>query len=495
MKSLTLKNNVAPIVIIASAIFVGGVITIMPALAIILATISISSVVLYFAIRSPFYAFLLFVVLLPFEAALVIELGFTIRPAYIGLLLVVLSLFMHGALSESMTGSFRSVLNVPILCFISVAGISLIMHIFVPLPEVFLTDTMRVRGSDFRGVVQWFLLIFFSSCYFVTLFFCSDEKKLMLVLKVYIGIAFVIAIYGIYQVIAIHYHLPFADITNALGTGGTEIRGPFEGVTDIHIFRPHATFQEPLNLAHYLLSVLPFLLSLYIYNRKTPTSNGKIPHIGVVPIIIMVIAFVFSQSRGAWIGFLVALLVIIAPMKAIHRIKLFFASSVAFLTLSIFIFFYFPEYENLLGLISHRLSDQLLFQDPRWAQLSFTLDLFKQYPLLGVGYGAYGLHHAAYSNSQVLGGALGIFWSLLAETGVCGFLVFSWLIVVYYKTLIYALKRSVGTDWYPYILGYLSSFSGMMVQYLSFGDRLNMYVWVFMAISMATVKLIDKGQK
>jgi O-antigen ligase len=235
---------------------------------------------------------------------------------------------------------------------------------------------------------------------------------------------------------------------------------------------------------------------LYFYRRKAKIANGSFIHIiGIIPIFIMLTALIFTQSRGAWLGFLVALLVILLLARTRHRIKLFSVLALTIIGFNFLAAFYLPEYRNLLGLITVRFLGDTFLQDPRFTYLPFTLDIFKQYPILGVGIGGYGLQLASYFNYPLLGSAHGIFWSVLAETGIIGFLAFSWLIFVYYKTLIHALKKAKGTHWYPYIIGYLACFTGMMVQYLSFGDRLNMYVWVFMGVSMATVKLIKKEQK
>ena len=55
----------------------------------------------------------------------------------------------------------------------------------------------------------------------------------------------------------------------------------------------------------------------------------------------------------------------------------------------------------------------------------------------------------------------------------------------------YALKKTKDTELFPYVLGVMASFTAMLAQYFTFGDRFNLYFWVFLGISMAVAKLVD----
>ena len=172
------------------------------------------------------------------------------------------------------------------------------------------------------------------------------------------------------------------------------------------------------------------------------------------------------------------------------RYKLKLIGILLFLTLAVgffFSFFFSGIYQDTLEELTYRFSF-----GPRLAYYSFIFELWKQYPVLGVGIGNYGFHAASYFSSSLLVSAHGIFWQSLVETGILGFLVFCLLILIYYRTMIQTLVKVRGTYWYPYLIGYLASFTAMMIQYLTFGDRFNLYFWFFLGISMATLRIIGK---
>lgn len=442
------------------------------------------------SLKFPFHAFLIFVITLPLEATLVIEAGFTIRPSYVVLLFLLMGLLSRALFSGRIIGSFKTPLNLPIFAYITVAALSLMIATLFYLPStVILAESMRYRGSELRGLIQLFLLIFYSLTYFLTVYFCSNKKRLLLTLNVYIGVALIISLYGTYQFLAIYYHLPFVDITNAISTGGEHI-GVLHSSSPAY-FRSHGTFQEPLNFGHYLVSVIPFLLALYLCQEKKGKKILLI--ISLLPILIMLMSLILTKSRGAWIGFFGSLVLILFFINVKQRIKVFGILAFIGIILGIFASFYLPEgYNNIPVIFSQRFVEIDFATDPRIAYIGYIIRLFKQYPILGVGIGNYGFHAASYFGSNLVVSAHGIYGRILAETGLLGFMSFCWLLAVYYRTLFGTLKKVKDTNWYPYLVGYLAGFTGLMIQYLFFGDRLNMYVWFFMGVAMASVKLIEK---
>jgi O-antigen ligase len=443
------------------------------------------------SLKSPFHTFLIFIITLPLEATLVLEVGFTIRASYIVLLSLLSGMLMR-SLSSRKIGNFITPLDIPIFGYIAITALSLLFAtLFYPPPAVSLAEVMEYRGSELRGIIQLFLLIFFSLTYFLTVYFCSDKERLFITLRLYIGIAFILSLYGIYQFLAIYHKLPFVDITNAISTGGGHI-GVLHSNNPAY-FRPHGTFQEPLNFGHYLLSVIPFLLALYLHQQKKERKKDIYSGVPLVAVLIMVMVLILTKSRGTWLGFLGSLILLIFFINARQRLKVFGILVFIGVVLGVFASFYLPEGYNKLPIIfTQRFFEIDLATDPRIAYIVYIIRLVRKHPVLGVGIGNYGFYAASYFGRDLIVSAHGLFSRILVETGILGFVCFGTLLTVYCTTLIKLLKQTIHTYWYPYLIGYLAGFTGLMIQYLFFGDRLNMYVWFFMGISMATVKLIKQ---
>jgi len=448
-------------------------------------------VAILMALRFPFYGFLLFVMTLPLEAALVLEVGFTIRPSYlalVGITFIILSQFVL----DSPSGSFNSPLTLTICVYLGISAFSLIMTILSPPSMVDLVPEVKLRGSELRSLVQIAFLLFSSLVYFYTVYFCSDASRIGRAIRIHIYTAVVLSIYGIYQFLAYILELPFLDITNALGTGGGIYQVAKYG--SWYYFRSHGTFQEPLNFGHYLLSALPLVFALALYPRSSYSNVWRPMKTYSVPILLMSSALFLTRSRGAWLGFLggmLSLLIIVVNWKSC--LKILSTISVGSAAIHLAMTFFLPDaYEMLWKAVAERFSEGQLAYEPRFHFFPFTIALFQQYPILGVGIGNYPLHQAAEFGFGLLGTAYGVFWQALVETGILGFLAFSFLLLHFYYVLFRALRQAKNGPWYPYLLGYLACFTAMMTQYLFLGDRLNLYVWFLMGLAISTARLVER---
>lgn len=441
----------------------------------------------FLAFHSPFYSFLLFIITLPLEAAFVFEVGFTIRISYLILLISLFALFFSRKKLH-----FRSPLNLPIFLFLGIATLSLLMTIQVPPPEIRLAETMQYRGSEFRSLIQLLILFLFISAYFLTLHFCSDENKLNKVLKTYIFVALIISLYGIYQFFAVYFSLPFVDITTALSTSG--LGYGVKHYTEPSLFRSHATFQEPLNLGNYILSILPFLVALYLSGHKK--NHFRKPLLSIKPNLFIIFIFVTSllltKSRGAWAGFIIALGLIFLLMKMKYKFKIIAMVAFIIIFFSIVLLpFMSSRYDNLVEFITFRFREEILSKEPRIVSLLFLFDIWKRYPIFGVGIGNYGFYAAQYFDSSLIVSGVGTWLQNLVEKGIFGFLSFILLIFIFYKIAFRSLRMTKNTPWYFYTVGFLASFTGMLIQYLFSFDRFPLYFWVFLGISIATFRLME----
>src|SRR3990172_5019669 len=81
------------------------------------------------------YTFLLLIITLPLEAALVLEIGFTVRMSYLVLIPLIVGMCLHRG-SEWPYLNFRSPLTVPIALYLAAAALSLVVLMIYPPPDV-----------------------------------------------------------------------------------------------------------------------------------------------------------------------------------------------------------------------------------------------------------------------------------------------------------------------------------------------------------------------
>jgi O-antigen ligase len=468
---------------------------------------------------SPFRIFLILVLSIPLSAIMAIDIGFTIVPAYILLLLLIFIMVVSREFWYS-----KSTLDFAIIAFLGVCALSIVQTIRIPPPRLEFAGTMRYRGVWFRSIIQLLLVSFFSIAYFFTVHFCgNDRKRLDILLKAHIVMAVLIAVYGIYQAFAVHFDLPLKDFTTALRTSG-EGYGSLWTDVEFGRYRSQATFSEPLGFGNYLLSALPLLLAFgsitksYIDLRERKWMPG-----GTLALVVTLffVALFMTRSRGPLISLALSMLLM---MVLLGKKNLPVFIGYVIISMSI-LAVYYSMTTRYMGVSSDvmqvlRFGDisKVLRMEEISQALSFGVDsdasdsalrdlisgqrflfnfylvpkLLSQHPILGVGIGNFPLHASVILRTRIMISPVGLWANILAETGFLGFSVFCWMMFTYYRTMIRTLAKVRGTYWAPYIVGVLACVTGFMVHYLSWGARMDMFTWFFIGISMAIVKLVDQ---
>ncbi|MGE5578385.1 MAG: O-antigen ligase family protein [Syntrophothermus sp.] len=441
-----------------------------------------------YALRSSFNAFQLVIATLPLEAAFVLEIGFTVRMAYLFLILTLFVMTATKSLSLPSTP-----LDMPLVAYLSVAAFSVVQTIFFPPDEVGLLSSQALRGMSGRGMVQLFILGLMLLTFYLTVLFNRQPQSWRRSFGIYLTAATVAAIYGIYQIPAIYLDLPFRDINNALltrATGKGEILA-FWQTSRVWIYRARSTFQEPLNLANFLLSVLPVVLALYL-----GAGRGK-ERVRLAAIAgVMFLALFFTFARGGWLSFLVAFAILLVGAPQRKKVGLMTLLLLGIGATGMTIFGLLTSQGSSLG-IAQLVLNRFDITPSDMARLTYVttmFDLFKEHLLLGVGWGNLPLHLANRLGLPVLVSAHGVWWQALGESGIIGFVVLGWVVGAWYLTMLRTLSKVRGTGWYYYILGFIASLTGMLVQYFSFGDRLSMYVWFVMGMAIAIAKMTETGK-
>ena len=198
-------------------------------------------------------------------------------------------------------------------------------------------------------------------------------------------------------------------------------------------------------------------------------------------------AFFFSLSRGAWLGFAMAVVVMTALRS--RRAFLLFALAGIILTGLLLI----GSLNILPQALAERIADVPTFLglnlfDPRSVLLTdenfgivdrmahwfAAWNMFNDFPWLGVGIGNYGVVYPLYGLREwpfSLGHAHNFYLNMLAETGLIGFLFYGFMVI---SALVYAWKvsRETAGVWRAVSLGILGALVALSVH--NFFD--NLYV-------------------
>lgn len=185
--------------------------------------------------------------------------------------------------------------------------------------------------------------------------------------------------------------------------------------------RPMSTQLNPAILGTYLVGCLPF--SIFLLTKKERFNRW----ISTLSLILSLIVIILTFSRGAFLGFVIFFLFYFWKKKQTLFIKYF----VSFLTIFIMIVSFhthspFARF-GIKGLLFGNFHTSL-FSDYRLLRVFVSLRMFKIHPFVGLGLNNYRINFHTYSPVQEIGDewkiADNMYLTLLAETGIIGFLVF-----------------------------------------------------------------------
>lgn len=180
----------------------------------------------------------------------------------------------------------------------------------------------------------------------------------------------------------------------------------------------------PNDLASYLNLILPFALACSVV-RGSPWKS-----LGACTLVMGTAALFCTQSRGGMLGFGCMLLAAIHFLVEKPRTRVLLVCAMATLALSLYLGVAPPGAEHL-GWSDLSSGATRLYL---WAA---ALQLFLGSPLHGVGWGNFQVLYRAYLDESMVGesqlGVHSTYLSLLAETGILGFLSFLTLLVVGFR--------------------------------------------------------------
>jgi O-antigen ligase len=224
--------------------------------------------------------------------------------------------------------------------------------------------------------------------------------------------------------------------------------------------RAYGTFRQPNPFAGYLGLVLPIAFSLALWglasrrpaiaDRRLPSGDGAatpspllVTFLSALAFGLMLAALYASQSRGAWIGF-VAAVIVVSLVRGGSTMALSIGVVIVLAALGAI-----GAFQNLLPVITQRFSGALTALSipdiataevtdanfaaiGRLAHWKAALDMWRDHLWLGVGFGNYAVIYPAYAIGRwldPLGHAHNYYLNVAAETGLLGLMAYGifWL--------------------------------------------------------------------
>lgn len=264
--------------------------------------------------------------------------------------------------------------------------------------------------------------------------------------------------------------------------------------------RVQSTAAEPLYFANYLLLPIALAGAWLLRNPGRRISRLLIALLGVLTLCVFL-----TSSRGGWLGLGVTALALLwlerRHLKEWKPLASALTVGIAAVALGVLLLsrFFSPTLTSVPETFFRHVTtvtDGAAFDD-RAKTIADAFDAWKRHPWIGVGFGGYGPHVAAFvfeapdagwpiANNETL--------ELLAETGMIGFAAF----VIFLFILFKEARRSRIPPEYPLVRredaaeavrsACLAALIGMLAQYQTFSTLYIMHVWFTIGLLLTASK-------
>jgi O-antigen ligase len=254
---------------------------------------------------------------------------------------------------------------------------------------------------------------------------------------------------------------------------------------------------EPLYFANFIF--LPLYLAVVYFLGQTKETIGRWSLLGVV--ILLLTNLILTVSRGAYIGFVVAFLVLAVLLFK----KIFTWKHIFIIFFSLSLVGYGVAYALSKGdtratneFLKHVLVKDYKVGESVQGRLSASgqaYSAFQSNPVLGIGLGNYGPYVKSYPASTPKDGwpiVNNEYLEIMAETGLLGVTSFGLIILV---LLLRSLKAIfVAKDQFLRLtmIGALCAFVGVMIQYSFFSTLYIIHIWILFGLMVGIQNLILK---
>jgi O-antigen ligase len=219
-----------------------------------------------------------------------------------------------------------------------------------------------------------------------------------------------------------------------------------------HVARIMSTFGNPIFFAAHIVIILPIAIGLAFGSKNTFSKM-----LLFILVIFGVFALYLAQTRAAFIGFAVSLIVFIILSIKETKTKIFILALVVMAA-------------GVFGILTKNMwarnqEHRLIWRD--------SLVMWSNSPWTGTGPGTFHLYFPKFASEQlkkiwpqqqfVVNDAHNEYVQYLTETGILGFGVFLWLLISFYKTSFLILVKTQGRQRYI-LCGLIASATGILVQ-------------------------------
>ncbi|MBN1384728.1 MAG: O-antigen ligase family protein [Elusimicrobia bacterium] len=297
-----------------------------------------------------------------------------------------------------------------------------------------------------------------------------DKRVIHKLIWFFIIVSFYVAVYSIYQFLALHYDLPFTDILRTSKSYRAITSELMKSGGWLSLPRACAFMPEPSFWGTYLLLPIGLMLP-FVFGSK----NNKIRCM----FFIFLIAILLSFSRTAFMGllFIGAIFVFYRMKYRSEMVKIInmciIISVVAFILIVLF-----APMEKWFFQRTITLGD--------WSALARietqiqSFQLFLEHPVIGIGWGGTpyfleGIHITTYN----------FYLQILLETGIIGFFVFMFFLYqVWNKLKIFESKiqSSEDKDMKNLAVGFKLSFLAILINWLNHTAYNLSYIWFIIAL-------------
>ncbi len=318
-------------------------------------------------------------------------------PSHIALIVSLIAIGVLGIIVVSLyyTPHIDLSLKLPFLLLLDIAVIT----------SMFTSRHIEISLGAFFFKMLEYLLIFFMMAEVI-----NTKRRFVNILIAISASSFIVGLDGIYQIITKHDFL----------------RG-----FPLYAGKMTASFQFPNNFGGYLTVALPIFISFIIRG----TARRKIRISLLVLSALLMVCLVFTQARGAWLGFIVGLFVV-----SLFSGKKTFFITIAFL---IILFSFSPAVVKDQVKSFARLStdtstdDRVIIWKTGWK-------MFTDRPVFGHGLGTFMNVFSGYkpkSYSEIVY-AHNCYLQMAAEIGITGLLIFLWFLFALFKSAVFRAART-----------------------------------------------------
>ena len=437
------------------------------------------------------WLFLAFVGLLPVTKLALLNIEFGLQPNFVAIVGVLGLLLFRAAVLGLPLRIPRSRVTVAFLVFIVIIGISCLMSGQTPLREY------RGEVRWIRSIKQLAMLIFMFMTYVMVMLAVQSRGLLHRSLQVFLVISVLVALYGLYQFVAFPLGLPFWDISGYNESfGGTRLYAI--ALAGGRFLRIWSTLSEPVWFGDYLVVVIP-LLTAYVLARQRPLPMPQRWHLALLAPLLLALLLTFARS--AWFALLAALavlaLIFFRPREILRWAIILAVIGLLLIPVDMMIArLPIAKGASLLQAVASRFVSPFQQADfgniHRYTGMITALDMFRAHPWLGVGYGNFGFHFYLHKPSwgqtisdwfdvfPVMSG--GMFFRLLAETGIIGAAAFALLLLAVASEGLHAWRSLRGDSFLSATAaGLLASFVGLVVRIVMDDSIHFTYTWFIVA--------------